>query len=352
MNANNIKKNISENDIFSFLQDLGGEPYKQGNSIISRTICHNPPHNGSHKLYYDIDRKFFHCFTECSCSYDIFSLIEQVKGMDFKESLKYTKEYFGYSSDSSSVDYSEQIDMSFFNTFNKKTEFKKLPSYNEKVLRVFDDKYHVSWVKDYISPDIMKKYNIKLDILKQRIIIPHYDIDDRLVGIRVRNLDEDMVERGMKYVPLFTSKTTNYRHMTGSNLYGLNVTKNNIEAVKKVVLFEGEKSVLALDTFYGGKGIGVGVSGANLSEYQRHILNKLDIEEVVIAFDKEFYKIGDSLEKFYAEKIEKTIINKLKASYNVSVIWDTKDLLDYKDSPTDKGKDVWLELWDNRIRIN
>src|SRR5699024_8377578 len=148
------------------------------------------------------------------------------------------------------------------------------------------------------------------------------------------------------------SKTTNYRHMTGSNLYGLNTSRDNMEAIKTAGLFEGEKSVLALDTFYGGKGIGVGVSGANLSEFQRRILNNLDREDGVIAFDKEFHESGDPLERFYADKIEKTIINKLKASYNVSVIWDTKDLLEYKDSPTDKGKDVWLELWDNRIRIN
>ena len=43
VNTDEIKNNLSENDIISFLQDLGGEPYKQGNSIISRTICHNSP---------------------------------------------------------------------------------------------------------------------------------------------------------------------------------------------------------------------------------------------------------------------------------------------------------------------
>src|SRR5699024_11476747 len=116
----------------------------------------------------------------------------------------------------------------FFYNINKKVEVKEFTYNNENILNVFDDKYHVSWVKDYISQDIMKKYNIKLDILRQRIIIPHYDIRNRLVGVRVRNLDEDMVERGMKYVPLFTSKTTNYRHMTGSNLYGLKIGRAHV----------------------------------------------------------------------------------------------------------------------------
>lgn len=350
MDAETLKTSLSKNDILALLEEFQAEPKVENSVIISRTVCHNGVCNGSHKLYWYEDTGVFNCYTNCS-SMDVFELVMKVKNVEFIEAFNFIKDFFQINGHSD-ITPDERIETRFFDKFNKKTEFKKLPSYNKKVLRVFDDKYHVSWVRDYISPDIMKKYNIKLDILRQRIIIPHYDIDDRLVGIRVRNLDEDMVERGMKYVPLFTSKTTNYRHMTGSNLYGLNITKDNIEAVKKVVLFEGEKSVLALDTFYGGKGIGVGVSGANLSEYQRHILNKLDIEEVVIAFDKEFHEIGDPLERFYADKIEKTIINKLKASYNISVIWDTKDLLDYKDSPTDKGKDVWLELWDNRIRIN
>lgn len=350
MDAETLKTSLSKNDILALLEEFQAEPKVENSVIISRTVCHNGVCNGSHKLYWYEDTGLFNCYTHDGVM-DVFELVMKVKNVEFIEAFNFIKDFFQINGHSD-IAPDERIETRFFDKFNKKTEFKKLPSYDEKVLRVFDDKYHVSWVRDYISPDIMKKYNIKLDILRQRIIIPHYDIDDRLVGIRVRNLDEDIVERGMKYVPLFTSKTTNYRHMTGSNLYGLNITKDNIETVKKIVLFEGEKSVLALDTFYGGKGIGVGVSGANLSEYQRHILNKLDVEEVIIAFDKEFYKIGDPLEKFYAEKIEKTIINKLKASYNVSVIWDTKDLLDYKDSPTDKGKNVWLELWDSRIRIN
>ena len=70
-----------------------------------------------------------------------------------------------------------------------------------------------------------------------------------------------------------------------------------------------------------------------------------------MAFDKEFKNIGDNEEKFYAKKIEDTIVSKLKAFYNVSVIWDTNNLLDKQDSPVDKGKDVFSELWENRIFI-
>src|SRR5699024_7930595 len=303
MDAETLKTSLSNNDILDLLDVFQSEPKVENSAIVSRTVCHNGVGYGSHKLYYYSESYLFNCYSNCH-SMDVFELVMKVKNVEFIEAFNFLKDFFQIN-EQSDISPDERIETRFFDKFNKKTEFKKLPSYNKKVLRVFDDKYHVSWVRDYISPDIMKKYNIKLDILRQRNIIRHYDIDDRLEGIRARNIDEDIVERGMTYVRPITSKTTNHMHMTGSTLYGCNTTNDNIEAVKKVDLFEGEKSVLALDTFYGGKGIGVGVSGANLSEYQRHILNKLDIEEVVIAFDKEFHEIGDPLERFYADKIEK-----------------------------------------------
>lgn len=35
----------------------------------------------------------------------------------------------------------------------------------------------------------------------------------------------------------------------------------------------------------------------------------------------------------------------------VYVLWDTKGLLDFKDSPADKGKEVLEELMSNKIEI-
>ena len=37
---------------------------------------------------------------------------------------------------------------------------------------------------------------------------------------------------------------------------------------------------------------------------------------------------------------------------DVSVIWDTENLLGYKDSPTDLGKEIFLRLYKNRTRID
>src|SRR5699024_5362418 len=97
--------------------------------------------------------------------------------------------------------------------------------------------------------------------------------------------------------------------------------------------------------------IGVCVSGSSFSDKQLDLISNLEIEEVIIGFDKEYEKIGDPLERYYAQKIEETVANKLLPYFSVSVIWDTEGLLDEKDSPTDKGASVFNTLWKNRISL-
>ena len=49
--------------------------------------------------------------------------------------------------------------------------------------------------------------------------------------------------------------------------------------------------------------------------------------------------------------IKDKIIDKLSPFFTVSVLWDTNDLLEYKDSPTDRGKETLLQLMDNKIYV-
>ena len=50
---NEIRDILTEEQIFELLEEFGGQPeHNSNNYIISDTICHNPPGEGSHKLYY------------------------------------------------------------------------------------------------------------------------------------------------------------------------------------------------------------------------------------------------------------------------------------------------------------
>lgn len=346
MDAQSLKEQLSPNDIITLLNELGAEPYEQNGQIIARTVCH---HGDSHKLYYYSDTQMFHCYTNCG-SFDIFELIQKESGREFSESFSYIRDYFGYENSLTDYNYNDIIDLTFFNKFNKVIHYEPLKTLSEKVLNRYNDNYHISWIKEGIMPSTMRKFDIKMSITDQQIVIPHRDENGNLVGVRARNLNKEVVDKGMKYAPVKQGNTF-LNHPTGATLYGLYENKENIESVKKIVLFESEKSVLQLDSFYHGYGIGVCMSGSSFSDRQLDLIKNLDIDEVVIAVDKEFEKIGDDLERYYAQKIEKTIANKIKPYKNVSVVWDKKGLINMKDSPTDNGKDVWIELFRNRISL-
>ena len=50
-------------------------------------------------------------------------------------------------------------------------------------------------------------------------------------------------------------------------------------------------------------------------------------------------------------KIRKGIIDKLTPYFTVSVVWDKHGLIGYKDSPTDKGSEIFWKLMSDRIKI-
>ena len=347
MKANDVKGTLSENDLISLLEDLGAEPQLQGSNIVCKTICHG---GHKHKLIYFDDSKSFRCFTDSCGTMDIFGLVGRVMDLDFYSSFKYVCMKFGisYQNDFSN---SEKVEMSFFEKFKRqKKQSINLKKFDPKILNSYWDIYHKSWLNDGISIKSMKKFGIKFSIMDNQIVIPHYDIQGDLIGVRGRNLRIDLVDAGKKYMPVYWKKEV-LKHPTGAALYGLNLTKTQIEKYKTIILFESEKSVLQLDTMLPEMSIGVCLSGSSMTYNQLDILKELDIEEVIIALDKEFEEVGSPEEKFYAEKITSVFADKLSPYYRVSVIWDVDGLLELKDSPTDKGLETFEKLFENRIAL-
>src|SRR5699024_10240044 len=176
----------------------------------------------------------------------------------------------------------------------KTVSYEDIATIDEKLLNVYDDSYHISWVRDGIYPSTMRKFNIKLSVGNQQIIIPHYNKDGGLVGIRWRNLNPDLVSQGKKYMPVIRNGIM-YNHPTGANLYGLYENLENINRMKKLIIFESEKSVMKLDTIYHGSWIGVCVSGSSFSYKHLTLISILDIIEFMFIFDNVFVEITYNL---------------------------------------------------------
>lgn len=345
MDAGQLKNNLSLNDILDLLHEVGAEPISRGNQIACRTVCHG---GHKHKLIYYHESKTFTCFTgDCGHGFDVYILLQKIYGLSFTEAYRYLAGKFNINM---SFNY-DRVDVDFI----KKFENNKKPIVNNEIpktlLNRYYNFYHKLWVEDGISIETMRKFNIMFSIKENKIIIPHFDTENRLIGVRGRALNEEEIEAGRKYMPVYHPKGGVLKHLTGGNIYGLNVTKESISKNKTIILFESEKGPQQLDTMLPEMSIGGGISGSYLTDEQVKILKDLDVENVVLGLDKEFTENGTAEELFYKRKIKSGFIDKLLPYFHVQILWDTENLLDYKSAPTDHGKETFIKLWKNRIFI-
>ena len=227
----------------------------------------------------------------------------------------------------------------------KKRKEIKLESYNEGVLDIFTKIYPIEWLNDNISKEAMDKYNILYSISQNKIIIPHYDIEGRLVGIRGRALNNWEIENVGKYSPVQIEGIW-YRHKLSLNLYGLYQNIENIKRNKYVFLCESEKAVLQMENFKRDN-CAVAVCGSNFNKYQLNLLLKYCYpEEIIICFDKEEKKGEDK----YFNKLW-NLCRKYTQCCNFSFIYDRENLINLKDSPTDKGEEIFNKLLSKRVIV-
>ena len=373
-----IKEELTIEQIEQVLEEFGGEPRKnKGDSLISKTICHC---GNSHKLYYYDNTHLFHCYTGCAEStFDIFELVRKVMSREqpkmhtiqtregsytttewnLPEAIDYIAKKFGYSAIQNEDNFENSLLKDDNNLFDSYDRIKDININTQEVeLKEYDDTYlkHLPqaiiepWVKDNISPEIMKYYGIKYNPQSCGIVIPHRDINGRLVGIRERTLIRENIELYGKYRPAYIGGTL-FNHPLSFNLYGLYENKEHINQLKVAFVFESEKSVLQYGTMFGQENnLAVAVCGSSFINYQAWLLINLGVEEIVICLDKQFQEVGDK--EF--EKLTKNLKNihkKYGQFVTISIMFDKWGLLGYKMSPTDANKETFMELYKRRINL-
>ena len=353
-----IKNELTIDQIYSFLLSFGGDPQLKNGLIISRTICHG---GYSHKLYYYDNTKLFKCYTDCFDTFDIFELVLKINKINGKEislpqAVKFIADYFGiyFNLSIQEKEDDELKDWKILDRYEqtslKKEEEKIIDFkyYDTKILKYLPHPRILNWEQEGIKPEIMRECGICYDPVMQGIVIPHYNIDGQLIGIRERTLIKENEDTG-KYKPAILNYKM-YNHALGFNLYNLNKSKENIVFYKKAIIFEGEKSCLLYRSYFPENDISVAVCGSNLTKYQVDLLLSLEVDEICIAFDKQFKEIGDIEWKNWTKKL-KDIYKKYGTKVKITFLFDKWNLLEYKDSPIDKGKDIFQELFKRRISL-
>ena len=357
-----IKDSLSSENIFELLVDFGGDPEYSSFGILCSTICHNPPGEGSRKLYFYDNSHLFRCYTGCDSYFDIFELVIKVakiqwdKDYDLNDAVRWVAQRFGISGENVEEDECKQLeDWKILATYDKIQELevkdKKivLKTYNEDILSRFNYNVKIGpWLNEGISQEALDQAMIGFYPGGDQITIPHFDINGRFIGLRGRTLCKEEGERYGKYRPLKVGKDL-YNHPLGMSLYNLNNSKDNIKLIKKAIIFEGEKSTLLYQSYFGLENdISVACCGSSLSTYQVQELINVGAEEIIIAFDRQFKEIGD--EEF--QHLKKNLL-KLRTKYknyvNISFIFDKNMITGYKDSPIDCGPDIFLQLFKERI---
>ena len=340
-----IKDKLTVQDVDKLIYTFGGSKKEETlEHCIYSTVCHNHDGSGSFKLYYYKNSKQFFCYTNCS-DFDVIGLVERAMDLEFKQAVSYLGKFLNIQNTLAPVGFGN---IEFEVQEYVEEEYRKviLPVLNQNILDTFLDYKCCEWLLEGISSEVMTKYYIKYFFDQHKIIIPHFNVDGGLVGIRGRALLKEDLDNGRKYMPIFIGKK-GYAHSLMHNLYGLNFTKQRISNIKKVIIFEGEKSVLMMETFYGEFNCSVAVCGSKIHRAHCEMLLELGVEEVVIAFDKQYKTLEEKL--LWKKKIYKSL-KYLINSCTISIIWDDIEngLLEYKDAPTDKGKDVFEKLLQSR----
>lgn len=345
VDAKIIKEQLTTEDIISLLADMGADyNFFSAKQIHFRSICHN---SESFKLYYYIQSQSFYCH-RCGKKFDIFSLIEQVRNIDFKAAVEYVCQICHieatYTKKPTFIDQWQSMKKYLPNS----NYVEPLKVYDKEVLSLFKPYLHQSWLDEGITEAAMQKFQIGWYERNEQITIPVFDQNGNLVGIHGRNTNRALIEKGYKYIPV---KTLNeqYKFPTNAVLYGFYENQKNIEQTKEVCLFEAPKSVLMAETILPDNNA-VALFGMNLNRHRANILLNLGVEKIVICLDKQYMLWYNDEWKLWKEKVMK-IANLFSGMTEVYVVCDKADVLDYKDSPMDKGKDIWNVLYQNRIRI-
>ena len=354
MNLMEIKETLDPQNIKQILSEFGIYPVREDTDyFVFPTVCHNIE-GGSPKLYYYFNTKLFTCYTSCNDSFDIFELIRKMEKLHgYNITVFDAAEKIGFGNavqrQKTEEDIMEEknkrfIEHSLSRTLAPPLEYEAL---NVELLESlnYNPEYLKPWKREGISDELLKQFEIGYSVKDLAIAMPHRGPEGDLIGVRGRFMAKDAPN---KYMPLSMNGRL-LAHAIRGNLYGYYQNIDNIRAKSRAVLYEGEKSVLLHGSYYGQENnIALATCGNKVTTEQINLLIGNSIQEVVLAFDQDFqdpYE-RDALIAKYNE-----IGERMAEYFKVSILIDWEGDLDYKDSPIDKGPEVFNKLFKERYYV-
>lgn len=278
------------------------------------------------------EKKTFYCHG-CKAGGTIIDFVCGIKGISFVQAVNELAEQFKISRNR--IPSLMRISKKFAPKHIEKKQHTPV-EYIENPMNKYEKADIKEWIEEGISQSVMNKYDVRYNTYDNRIVFPIRDNEGNIISVKGRTLDPDFKSKkgfeGRKYA-YYTSIGTTYF------FFGYYENKSDIDQANEIIIFEGEKSVMKLES-YGIKNCVASLTDA-LTDSQVEELIKMPYKNVVIAWDK-------GVQRSHIKQQVKL----LKKYKNVFFLNDTRSLLDDKDSPIDKGIDVFLELYNDKERIS
>lgn len=277
----------------------------------------------------------WHCFG-CGEGTSVYDWIMKRRGKSFPEALQIVCDMTG--EDINRCEESESI--SFLKQMKKKSakdisaNVRKTLSFTDDYLNKYSDELPQEWLDEDMTEDALRHYNIRIDHNANRIVYPVFDADNNFIGVKGRTRLESYRELGL-------AKYMNYNKIgTLDYFQGWREAYPEIINRKSVYIFEGLKSCIKC---YGwGIPNTVASETSALSEGQVRLLIKTGIPEINICWDSD-HKVRDI--------INDPKIQMLKKFCNLYIIGGQTNLLDDKMAPVDKGRKVFRQLIEKRLKV-
>lgn len=337
MEVSEIKEYIIENDlILDILEHFGIEYNSKNNKYI-------------HLSNQDGDNKNAICIYKNSLK-----VINYTRGWE-GDIFNLIDEYMGYENFKSIIEVSNFLNLSNIQSPKKANIIKVLNDFEKTIKIPKEEELEVlsedlinnkrkipsqMFLDDGINLETQAEFEIILDLDSNSIMIPIRDEKNNLIGIK--NRKNVLNPNNMKYYYSFPYKKSYI-------LYNLYRAYESIKKHNKVIIFESEKSVMK--AWQNGIECCVAICGSDLSIFQTIKLESLNVD-IILAYDKD---VELNLEcdcdcSNCKIKCLKKEMSKFIPSTNVFCIVDDDNLLDEKDSPIDKGLEVFKNIYKNKYR--
>lgn len=299
-------------------------------SLIKRGkdyFCSCPLHEDkTPSLSFNSEANLFYCFS-CGRGGGIVDYLRYYEGLSFDDAVKKAIALSG-----GKINLNQSNTSKFLKGLREESECEVTHQILDKSVY---DKYQkipiTLWQSEGISQDVMDLFEVRVDTYQNRIVYPVYDMQGNFINVKGRTMLPNYKELGIpKYINYYPVGTMDY-------FQGYNIAKRYIK--DSVIVFEGIKSVMkAFDWGY-----------KNCISAEKHTLTTEQVDalvalqvDVIFAYDKDVS---------YAAKDVNKSFERLKKVCGVYLIKDFDEMLEDKDAPVDKGREVWETLYNNRRKL-